>query len=562
MDKKRYRYILIGILVIAALLRFWGLERGDVTNDEVFYAFRAIGMMDFDHAEFQTTPLEWWDPNIPSWTKISFHDHPPLVFWVQHVFINLFGENPTAFRLPSAFLGIASVYLIYLLGTLLFSRRAGLVGAGALAVTVNNVALSRMGLQEPYVIFFMLLVFYFFLRGLRQDRYFLWGGIFLGLGLLTKYNTFIIVPIIISYLFFFRRDLIFNKYLWLGGLAAFLLFSPVVYYNFKMYQATGHFDFQFSYIFGQNVAEWQDAPGKKIGTLTERVKDFLPFIFYTNSWVNLLLFIISFFAFVGTLFKNLKATWQKFALPALSLFWLVALIAGFIGVSFRFVGMLAPFMALSLAAPSYWIIDKIRANFKISMIAKAGALIVFSLFLFEIFFSINSQLTYYPRGPQNLLWSSIRYENYNWGYDDLGRYFGKEFENRMPAFVFDMQYKFLEELRDRILKKEAKNGRMRYPAVIIHHGNLDDGAKLWNLDRLMTYHGWPVLSLKDYFLLQKEKGSDFFTKSGFKYYYFVWQTNIVPSEEFHFLVEDVPPIVITNKRGDRAFVVYKKTISP
>ncbi|QQG45260.1 MAG: glycosyltransferase family 39 protein [Candidatus Sungiibacteriota bacterium] len=557
---KTLRYTLVAILIIAALLRFWGISGGDVTNDEVFYAFRAIGLMDFDHAEFQTTPWEWFDPGIPGWAKISFHDHPPLVFLVQHVFIKLLGENPIAFRLPSALLGVASVYLLYLLGTLLFSRSAGLVGAAILAVTVNNVALSRMGLQEPYVIFFMLLTLYFFLKGLRQDRYFLWSGIFLGLGLLTKYNTFILAPILFSYLLFFRRDLIFNKYLWLGGLAAFIFFSPVIFYNFKMYQATGHFDFQFSYILDQDVPEWHDAPGKKIGTLAERVKDFLPFIFYTNSWSTLLLFGASFPAFLGALLKKSKETWQKFAVPLLFLFWLIVLIVGFIGLSFRFVSMLTPFMALFLAVPLSRIIKGIRERFRVSVTAVAGAVVLLLLFLFEIFYSVNSQLIEYPRGPQNLLWSSIRYENYNWGYDDLGRYFKKEFEGRMPAFVFDMQYKFLEELRDRVLKKEAARDQARYPAVIIHYGNLDDGAKLWNLDRLMTYHGWPVLSLKDYFLLQKEKGSDFFIKSGFKYYYFVWQTNIVVGEEFRSLVEGGTPNVITNKRGDRAFVVYKKVL--
>ena len=113
MDKKKL--VIFAILVIAAILRLWGLNRGDTMSDEVFYAFRAIGPMDFDHAEFQTTPLEWFDPQIPAWTKLSFHDHPPLVFWVQHFFIKIFGENNFAFRLPSALLGIASVWLVYLI---------------------------------------------------------------------------------------------------------------------------------------------------------------------------------------------------------------------------------------------------------------------------------------------------------------------------------------------------------------------------------------------------------------------------------------------------------------
>ncbi|MBI2406457.1 MAG: glycosyltransferase family 39 protein, partial [Candidatus Harrisonbacteria bacterium] len=160
----KQRHWLIAIFIVAAALRLYNLSSGDPVNDEVFYAFRGLGMMDFDEAEHQTTPLEWHDPGTGSsaaaayppsldvqcaasrntlgkildlltrrcawdgarigtgqvpqgppngrwWMLFSFHDHPPLVFAVQHVFMRVFGENIFAFRLPSALLGLASVYL-------------------------------------------------------------------------------------------------------------------------------------------------------------------------------------------------------------------------------------------------------------------------------------------------------------------------------------------------------------------------------------------------------------------------------------------------------------------
>src|SRR3989338_7342093 len=119
------KHILILILILAAVLRLYGLNRGDTVNDEIFMSFRGIGMMDFDEAATQTTPLEWFDPNIPWWTNLSFHDHPALVPLTQNFFMKIFGENNFAFRLPSALLGIVSVYLIYIIGTLLYSANAG-----------------------------------------------------------------------------------------------------------------------------------------------------------------------------------------------------------------------------------------------------------------------------------------------------------------------------------------------------------------------------------------------------------------------------------------------------
>src|SRR3990167_9145720 len=121
--------ILFTILIIASVLRFWGLDNGDALSDEVLYAFRAIGMLDFDEAAEQTTPLEWWDTKasggkyeIPWWTRLSFHDHPPLVFLIQHFFMRIFGEHAWALRLPSALFGIASVLLLYLIGKELYSK--------------------------------------------------------------------------------------------------------------------------------------------------------------------------------------------------------------------------------------------------------------------------------------------------------------------------------------------------------------------------------------------------------------------------------------------------------
>ena len=84
------KHWLILILVLAAVLRLYGLSGGDTVNDEVFYGFRAVGLMDFDEAADQTTPWEWTDPEIPGWMRMSFHDHPPLVFWIQHLSILVF----------------------------------------------------------------------------------------------------------------------------------------------------------------------------------------------------------------------------------------------------------------------------------------------------------------------------------------------------------------------------------------------------------------------------------------------------------------------------------------
>ncbi|MEK9175368.1 MAG: glycosyltransferase family 39 protein, partial [Patescibacteria group bacterium] len=133
---KKHKFIIL-IILLAAFLRLYGLSHGDTMNDESLMAFRSIGLIDFDEAAWQTTPFEWFDPlvkfsptvpeeykigtGIPWWAHLSWHDHPPLVFLVQNIFISIFGEHAWAFRLPSAILGVISVYFIYLIGNLLWT---------------------------------------------------------------------------------------------------------------------------------------------------------------------------------------------------------------------------------------------------------------------------------------------------------------------------------------------------------------------------------------------------------------------------------------------------------
>ena len=81
-----------------------------------------------------------------------------------------------------------------------------------------------------------------------------------GLGGLTKYTTFIVVPIIFTYLLIYKRSYFKDINLWLGVLVGLIIFSPVIIYNIGLYKNVGHFDFQLSYILNQHPKEWLEAP--------------------------------------------------------------------------------------------------------------------------------------------------------------------------------------------------------------------------------------------------------------------------------------------------------------
>ena len=146
--KKYTVLILLGIIVLAGFLRVWRLDQHDVVTDEVFYGYRSIALIDSLNSPYQSTPFEWFE-EIPWWAHVSFHDHPPLGFWVQHLFFKVFGNDLLAMRLPFALAGVASVLLIYFIAKRLFaSEKVGLGAALLLAVSNYHVWISRIGLQE------------------------------------------------------------------------------------------------------------------------------------------------------------------------------------------------------------------------------------------------------------------------------------------------------------------------------------------------------------------------------------------------------------------------------
>src|SRR3989344_4658817 len=573
--------ILFTILIIASVLRFWGLDNGDALSDEVLYSFRVIGMLDFDEAADQTTPLEWFDPSIPSWTKFSFHDHPPLVFAVQHVFMRVFGETPFAFRLPSALLGIASVYLLYLIGSSLYGERVGLLAAMLMGVTVNHVVISRLGLQESYVIFFILLSAYFFLKAEKQKKYYILVGIATGFALLTKYTTVPLAPIYITYMFLFRRGDFSSRFVWVGTAFTLLIFSPVLYYNYKLYQAVGHFDFQLSYLAGQNPDVWSIQPGKEeFPTLASRTRIFFPNIIHFNSWLFLSLAAISISAFLVSLKKNMEETLRTHAFILITLVWFLLLIIGVIGPSLRFLAILTPFLALSVGIFLQYFIPvqtEIKNTNKFSWIPhqvrddRIAMLVVSVLLLFEVGYSVNSQLLLYPKGPKLWTWSRVHYQNYNRGYTELDLWMREQTNGRMPALAFEPKYHFIEKIHKQSLADDERAGKKPYPALFVYDKNINSIAQLWILDRLQIYHAWPIITADTYIKFLNEKGVAYFAKAGFKEIYFILPTENIPWKKQPYLtnigikVEQSltennfePYTILENKRSEPVFRIYRK----
>ena len=562
--KLKTKYILPLILVVAAIIRLYAIGRGDPLTDEVLYAFRAIGYLDFDFALYQPTTLQLFHTAIPWWVKLSFHDHPPLVFLFQYIAMLFFGRTLIVVRALSALCGAASVALVYGIGKKLRDERTGLVAAAIMAVTVFMVYISRIGLQESQVIMFMLLMVFCYLKSRENQKWFLASGAALGLALLSKYTAAVMVIPIVVDVAFFSRAALRNKFFWGGVGFTVLLFSPVIVYNALLYQTFQHFDFQLSYIFGQHVPQWVVTPGKDIGSLADRAIGFV-----TNMWVygSRVFMVVG----VASILYCVMSLWKKIKKPlARSLvFILSALIAHrvlflAVGPGVRFLTMIIPWVVLAIA---FMVADFLASNKSWLRETSVVALVVF--IVAELLFSINTYVAYSPIGIEGITYSHLHEDMRDWGYNELDTYLGTIVTGKYPSLTVPFDYAFVEDVRAKGIEQARADGATPTAYLFVYDDNMHDLAALWVLQRRALYDGWAVIPASVYEETIAEKGSGYYRLGGFTAIYFIRATDqilLVKPErrvndgeklEGELVDKKVSPMSIKNGAGIEMFRVYQ-----
>ncbi len=520
MTGRRAKILFLSILIVAAVLRLWRLDQHDVITDEAFYGYRSIALVDSLNSPYQSTPFEWFE-EVPAWAKLSFHDHPPLGFWIWHSFFKVFGINLWALRLPSVLAGIGSVILVFFIAHRLFaSSTAGLIASGILAVNQNHIWISRIALQESMVIFFMLLAIWFFLRyvhnspppslilregvpslkvrGGKEGLWFYLTVIATALAILMKYTAVILLPVFISFLIWRRRDWLTWKRLILGVILLLVILSPVVIYNLKLYQVRGHFDFQVSYLLKQKVPVWEIRPGREVGDLGDRLANlFIRFGRYYGIGFS----ILTIFALIAGFWKRREVGLQFIGLV---LFFVLALLI-LVGPQERFLAMLSPPLAM-LIASSIWLAGRskksVRYFFAVLLILEAG-------------FAVNTNHLITPFGKEGVAYSWARRESEFWGYNQWEEYFLEITKGYYSPQTFPVKFKFAEALQQRAIQDAKADARKAKQILFVIDSRLHGPSNLWYITRHTVFEGWPMISDQN-FLRAVSADPNFFKTQGFE----------------------------------------------
>lgn len=185
LTKKSSKIILSMILTFAFITRVFNL--GNPPNeyfDEVYHAFTARVILHNDAKAW-----EWW--NTPPEGFAYEWTHPPLAKLGMLMGMEIFGENSFGWRIPGAMFGLGSVLLVYLIAKRLFEDEATALLSGAIfSLDGLPLVLSRIGMNDSYLMFFVLLSIHFFLK----DKNFL-SALFFGFAIASKWSAIWSVPI-------------------------------------------------------------------------------------------------------------------------------------------------------------------------------------------------------------------------------------------------------------------------------------------------------------------------------------------------------------------------------
>ena len=217
--------------------------------------------------------------------RLSYFDHPPLSYWITHLFLPLLGDG-RALRLPFVALFAGTTWILFLLTRQLF----GAVTAVWAVVALNLTAFFAVGggwvLPDGPLMFCLLAAAYTISRLLfphgssrelpSQWRTWIIAGLWIGLAGLSKYHAALFVIGLFFYLLTSskHRTALLHPAPWIGATIAMVIFSPVIIWNAKHHWAS--FAFQLG-----RADSYGSFPkiGQFLGNFGEQLLYLLPWIF-------------------------------------------------------------------------------------------------------------------------------------------------------------------------------------------------------------------------------------------------------------------------------------------
>ena len=240
---------LLLILLLGMVLRFVASSNIPPVADEMVHGVLSIGMS-------KLAPLSAMT-QAPIWQYLTDYAY------------RIFGVHLITARFLSFIFGSLSILLVYLLGTMIFNRKVGLVSSFLLAVSPFHITWTA-SYHDQTMMFFVLLASYFFIKEYNEKKQVsILSAVFLGIALLVKIITGVFLVVFGMFIFWILfRDYKTDRKLFslnlkrtiIFGIVIVLSMLPIFSYNYFLYKEKGIVDLPFAQFLRIN-AEFYTGPG-------------------------------------------------------------------------------------------------------------------------------------------------------------------------------------------------------------------------------------------------------------------------------------------------------------
>lgn len=214
-------YIILIILFIASLLRFYHIDYQSVWLDEICSINEA------------NPNIKWSDLEA---TILVTDPHPQLYFIFLKIMFLLFGYTTFVARVFSAIVGVVGVYAMYLLGREIRNKKLGIIAAFLAAINYFHIYYSQEVRMYGLLFLLTVLSFYRLVIFLKSTTYknAAWYGVYTGLMIFTQFFGLFVLASQLFILFIFllrldqkdKRQFIFKSFV--SGAIIIIIFAPAI----------------------------------------------------------------------------------------------------------------------------------------------------------------------------------------------------------------------------------------------------------------------------------------------------------------------------------------------
>jgi 4-amino-4-deoxy-L-arabinose transferase-like glycosyltransferase len=186
-------------------------------------------------ALFPVLPEEAYHWNFGRHLDWGYYDHPPMLPWAIALGRSILGDTALGIRLVPLLLALGTSVLLARLARRLYGPEAAAWAVLLHALQPAAFFIGGWGFPDSPVLFFWMVTLTCLWQALDTQRPTWWlaAGAALGAAMLSKYTAAFLVPSVLLYLVFCKRDRhwLFSPWPYIAGVCALIVFAPVIYWN-------------------------------------------------------------------------------------------------------------------------------------------------------------------------------------------------------------------------------------------------------------------------------------------------------------------------------------------